>query len=392
VLLLALQSQPHIIFVDIISVLERTLRLQEGADFLHPLYPVGYPLFLSLFPVAWQLITAKILNLVFALILLWTVTNHFSYRAGIGLLCCGVWMQWGGTEGTDMLAAALSILALIHSKNKPWLAIVLISAACLTRYTAFVTVPIVLLLSPKRVVSLTGVVLLTSPHWAMMLWFDQPLFDQTENIIRGQQNSLLHKSGMTLLWLLQSSSILGVLGLWKGRNDGVTRYLIIYLLMHIIVVIMVFPNARLLLPALLISSFGWHYFSFRWMPVVLLCGIFNHMTLDSNEEWKVLAKLANHKSMQQGTVLSSSPKVYSIQQDETISSIPLREVNRPHLIDPKMLVQWSSRNNINTVVIREEDCQRNFKALIYLFRKPLPPNVIWNDCVGEWCVFGLRND
>ena len=161
---------------------------------------------------------------------------------------------------------------------------------------------------------------------------------------------------------------------------------------HIVVVILVFPNPRLLLPALLVSSFGWHYVVQKLLPVVLLFGLYNHANLEENTDWEVFHSLSKNPLLQDKRVLSSSPSVYTNQGSTIVSSIPLREVETPHLIDPKMLVEWAQRNQVTTVVIREQDCLTHYRALIHLFRQPLPPNVALLDCLSQWCVFDLGLD
>ena len=182
------QYQPYICFVDIISVLERSERITQGIDLIHPLYPVGYPALLSVVSSGWKLLLAKMLAIGSAMWLLTIAMREMSWQAGLGLLCCGVWSQWGATEGTDIVAGALSVIALLYSKERPLLAGILIAAACMTRYTALIALPLVLWSSQQRLQSLIAVVFLTFPHWGLALWQGVPWFDQGENFLPESRN------------------------------------------------------------------------------------------------------------------------------------------------------------------------------------------------------------
>ena len=110
--------------------------------------------------------------------------------AGVWLLAHAAWLKWGSTEGTDVLAAALSLSAvLIAEQGRARTAGTLIALGCMIRYTALGAIPIILAMlwmraSPEQRLSqirswAQRFFLFTLPHWlaALLLW-RSPLPDQ----------------------------------------------------------------------------------------------------------------------------------------------------------------------------------------------------------------------
>jgi hypothetical protein len=389
--LLGWQFQPQLCFVDIISVLERASRIPSGEDLLHPLYPVGYPALLSILPGSMQLDWAKLISMLGAMIMLLAVLRRMPWSASLGLLCTGVWAQWGSTEGTDMLAASLSIMAILFSREKTVLSAMLLGLAFLTRYTAIVALPFVLWNMPNRRNGVLCLALVTAPHWALALWQGEPFFNQSENLLRGGESSFLGRCGQTGLWLLNPVSMLGSVGLWRMRREWLPRSLLLFALLHCLVITMVFPNQRLVLPALLGISLGCAHLSSRWLWLVLAGGLWLNAGIERDGEWETLAELSHHESLKEGGFLASSAKVHSWRSDGIQSAVPLQALAEAHLIDPKMAAGWAKQNDVAHLVLRERDCGRRFPALIHLFREPRPPGFSKGDCVGDWCIFRIAD-
>ena len=390
VVLLLFRSDSIITFVDIVSVLERADRISRGHDLLHPLYPVGYPAFLSLFSGHSGLYAAKILSLLSAVFLLWCAGREVGIRSAVALLCCTAWVTWGSTEGTDMLAAALSVSAILCAPKHTLFSVFLLGVACLVRYTAWIAIPIVLLLVKERMKGMLLLFLLTLPHWGMVLWAGALPFDQSENIARGADASLWQRGSKALFLLVSPLCVLGAVGQYVGRRDPRIMGLCIFALLHALAIVAVFPNERLLLPSVLGLVVGVGRLSARWLPIVVGCGLWGLGQVPSNEDWRKLDQLADSTKLQQGRFLASSAQVYSWRETGIQASIPLSEVADPLQTDPKILVQWMKGNDVPIVVIRERDCDR-FPALIHLFREPQPPEITQLECLEDWCIYSLSN-
>lgn len=160
-------------FVDLVSFSRRARELAAGRAPSDGLYPLGYPALLAaghavgvaVFPMA------KLLAGLAGLGLALGVGRRYGAPAALWLLVQVPFLQWASTEGTDLLAAALSLGAIL-CVGRPILAGVLLGAACTVRWTAAAWIPALWLAAPagQRVATLLAVAAGTLPHWLACAW------------------------------------------------------------------------------------------------------------------------------------------------------------------------------------------------------------------------------
>lgn len=172
--LLAWVSAAHELrFVDLVSFSRRARELSEGRAPNDGLYPLGYPALLalghalgvSIFP--W----AKVVSGLAGLGLVLGVGRRYGAPAALWLLVQVPFLQWASTEGTDLLAAALSLGAIL-SARRPILAGALLGAACTVRWTAAAWLPALWLAVPpgRRTEAMVATLAGTLPHWLACAW------------------------------------------------------------------------------------------------------------------------------------------------------------------------------------------------------------------------------
>ena len=267
-------AHPGLRFVDFVGFSGRARRVLQGQDMVHNLYPVGYPALLG----GLKLLLGEVLP---AGKLLSVLGGVLAFGAGLRLVgpLGALWMlalpatlASGSTEGTDMLAAGLTLAALTaRHEERPALAGALLGAACLCRYTALAAVPLLLLVGPRRGRFLLALALATLPHWGLALALHRPVLpDQGENLA-------IAAGHPTRLWSLDTLSrwprgmwtalvqglgtwpaIAGALGLGLGliRKDRRAGLLFGLASLHLAGLAVAFSNPRLCLPATLAAGLG----------------------------------------------------------------------------------------------------------------------------------------
>lgn len=357
---------PHVRFVDFMGFSARAQGLRAGEAWMHPLYPVGYPLLLSG------------LQAVFGDVLI--AGRAISVAAGVGLsVALSRWtspwlalivlvqvpvLTYGATEGTDMLAAALAISAVLAAVHrKPWLAGALLGGACMSRYTGLAAAPVVIWLAGWR--SLVGFAVLSAPHWigAAVLGVS-PWPDQSLNMQIGQGHGppLGPVEGF-FVGLLQVMhhlkhwpALVGVVGLIVGvaRRDRRALWLLVYGLAHCAGLALAFANPRLALPVLAVMACGWYWLlPRRWLvlalPVLLWWGWPRSQELPQDAVLVAQAKDAAEGIA--GPFASSTAWFYSREGGWLVSPWMIWEAGEPGRLTPELLHAWCTRVGIQAVLL-----------------------------------------
>ena len=409
-------AHPGLRFVDFISFSVRARRLLDGADLVHPLYPVGYPALLA----AGHGLTGDVLLVGKALSVLagagavWAVARWLSPGAALWLLALPATLTWGATEGTDLLTVALTLGALAAARAHPGWAGVLLGAACLTRYTAGIAVPVVLWLSRARGRTLLALLLATSPHWALALATGARLLpDQSENLaIGGQQGALL--SGQTLarlpmglqIALVKSSwhwsTRLGAAGLVVGallRRDRRAVALLALALLHAAAVGLVFSNERLVLPTTVALSLGVVWLLPRprrgWLlaplaALLLARGVPQARELEIGEAALAEVTAASARLPGSGSFLTTSPWFYTWEDGWIASAILVRQIpGDPRLLTPERLRAWAEAAHVPYIAVDTGRVRRSYPGLVPLLQRSLPPGYRKMTHASGWIVLAF---
>ena len=194
-------------------------------------------------------------------------------------------LQWASTEGTDLLAAALSLGAIL-SVQRPVLAGAMLGAACTVRWTAAAWIPALWLATAPgdRRRALLAALVGTAPHWVACAWCgawvlpNQDLnlmiaagpgapppggsrwLDTLTRIPVGLGRALPH--ALPDLPSRAGAAMLGIAVLLPvhdkaGRGDRrIAAALILGALLHLLALAAVFANPRLALPVTLAALLG----------------------------------------------------------------------------------------------------------------------------------------
>lgn len=200
-------AHPGLRLVDVVGFADRARRLaalDPGAG-MDPLYPLGYPALLALGHtltggVGW---VARGASVAAALGLVLVVGRRLGAGAALWMVGCPALVQLSTTEGTDLPAAALCLCAALLAAgpgeegaaasrrvDAPWgrglAAGLLLGAAVLTRYTAWVAVAPILLFARGRTALLPGLLLAAGLHLGGAAWAGRaPWPDQSLNLAIG---------------------------------------------------------------------------------------------------------------------------------------------------------------------------------------------------------------
>ena len=361
-------AHPSLRMVDFIGFATRARHLTGGHDLVNPLYPVGYPALLVLGQrlAGDVLIAGKALSVLAGSGAVWAVSRWLSPWAGLWLLSSAAMLQWGTTEGTDMVAAALTLGGLLSVRQRPGLAGALLGAACLARYTAIAAVPIALIFARRRGMLAVLFAVSTAPHWATALLTGTSILpDQSGNLAIGGQHAPLlsrhtlhripHGLGRAVLAVidgrgegasapprlaeLNPAMVLGGLGLLAGsvRRDWRAGALLLLAVLHLTGVGMVFVNPRLVLPASLCLLLGaaWLLPSWLLVPAALAGTAIN---LPAAQEPSVVASSLEKITAQcdelSGPILTSSPWFHQRKDGWLESGILLRRLGDSRRLDP----------------------------------------------------------
>jgi hypothetical protein len=263
---------PGLRLVDAIGFSHRAERLVAGLAPGDGLYPNGFPALVALGHAACgdALLAMKAIS-VLAGGLLAAVVGPFALASPAAL-------QWGSTEGTDMLAAALSIAGVTRAKPWPLVSGVLVGLATGVRWTGLAGVPVVLAMGGPR--ALAGVLAGLAPHAALgLLTSGAILPDQGMNleIAAGRPTALWSvetarrwpQGAMRALlvageaWPVRVAALGLAVGAW--RRDRAAIGLLGLGLAHVALLGVGFANPRLALPTTLCAAAGARWLAPRWL-------------------------------------------------------------------------------------------------------------------------------
>lgn len=261
---------PGLRFVDMVSFSARAQDLASGLPARDGLYPLGYPAFLVLAHALSLdvLVAGKAMAVGAAAGLAVATSTRLGPLAALWLIVQVPVVQWGTTEGTDMLAAGLSLSALLVSRHGMTSG-VLLGLALSTRWTAAAFVVPLLLLSPARGRALAGLALGLLAHLVPAAWSGSaPWPDQGLNAAIAGGGSVLARLRAGLgevppVLLPDAASRLGGVALVAAAVVGpstptrsLARALLVGALLHGLGLAAMFANPRLSLPGTLAAYLG----------------------------------------------------------------------------------------------------------------------------------------
>lgn len=403
-------AHPGLRFVDFISFSGRARGLfGDSGAWVHPLYPVGYPLLL------WMghaltgdvLLVGRGLSIAGGVCIAAGVARWVSPWAGLWLLVQPALLQWGATEGTDTLAAAMCVLALASARRAPLWAGVLLGLGCLVRYTAITALPAVWMLSSGRLRTSWALALATVPHWGAALWLGvSPFPDQSSNVAIGGHATVWsmallvempHRLRMALGAAIHDPvSQVGALGLLVGmlRRDRRAWALALAAFAHLLAVSLAFSNDRLVLPATLMMAVGASWLLPRWwlmLPASAAALSFAlpralHITPVESS----LHKVVEVTQEMDGPFVTSSPWFYQQQDGWLVSGILLRRVAaNSHGLTPDAVSQWMQARGVTHLALDVGRVRRTYPALGPLLGRSPPEGFQKEAQTGGWLVLSV---
>lgn len=361
-------SVPHARFVDFVSFSQRAEGLRSGEFWMHPLYPVGYPLLLSGLKAVFGdvLVAGRVLSVAAGVGLSVALSRWIGPWLALVVLVQVPVLTYGATEGTDLLAAALAISAVLAGVSKrSWLAGALLGGACLCRYTGIAAAPVVLWLAGWR--GLASFALVTSPHWVGAAVLDvSPWPDQGLNMQIGRGPGGGPQPGRVErffvgLWQVSHHlktwpSLMGLVGLVVGawRRDLRAVWLLVYGLLHCAGLALAFANPRLALPVLLVMGCGWYWLlPRRWLvlalPVLMWWGWPKARNVPGDAV--LVAEVQQAAQGLEGPYASSTAWFYSEQSGWLRAPWMIWEAAEPGLMTPEKLHAWCKKVGIRMVVL-----------------------------------------
>ncbi len=399
---------PGLRFVDVIPFAARAGQLPERLT--DPLYPVGYPALLAAAHGlgADVLAAAKALSVAAAGVAAFAASALLGPASAMWLLAQSGPLEWGITEGTDLLAAALALggIAAAHAR-RPGLAGALAGLACLVRYTSIAAVPIVLALDLRAWRTL---LLAVAPHFVLAAYAGtSPLPDQGQNLFigaGGRPTRLL--SGDTLVrWpggfvralrdaLPDWPTRIAALGLLVGIRDPRARALLGWGLLHCAMVAIVFSNQRLCLPAQVAFALGgaWLLPAGRLGRVGLgvaavAVAAWNVRPLLAPEQRHVeTATLAAACAHLDGPFLSNSAWFHVRRDGWLIGSTQLSALGDPRRLTPAGLAEKLRASGADAVALEMVRVPGGMPGLVPLM-KSTPPGLVVVAETPTWRVFAL---
>jgi len=422
-------KHPGLRMVDFISFSARAQRLPDGLDWANPLYPVGYPAMLSMLqPMVGDVLwVGKGLSVLAGGLLIWAMMRWLGPWVGAWLAVQPLFVEWATTEGTDVAAVSLCLAGLAcvfpahreqpHFRGRWALAGALIGGACMVRYTSVVCVLVALVgvfrcgrTAAKWFVPIF--VLVTAPHWAVSLFFGEPLLpDQSINFAIGAGHPVDFWSFETItrwpegfgralgLTLQTWPTRLGCLGLvlGMGMKDRRAWALSVFSLLHLALLGLAFVNPRLALPALLTKSLGVFWFgvlAHRWSAdrskwtkrtvILLQIGCVGAMALwgfawnplpphKASPAEEVLTDFVQETEGFSGRALSTSPHFYR-KQGGWVQPVQLMRAiaPQPHQLTPERLWAEARAKDFSWVVVDVGRVRRTYPGLAPLLERDLP--------------------
>lgn len=382
---------PHLGFVDFVFFADRAREITHGNELIDGLYPVGYPALLALGHAALGdvLVSGRVLSVLGGVIAVAAVGRMLGPAAGLWLLAQAALLQWGRTEGTDVLAAGLSLacVAAVHEK-RPATAGLLAAGAFLVRYTGLALVPLLLFTGDRRAVAraLVAFVAATAPHWAVAAALGEPMLPQQEhNVAIGAGGvahvgwietilrwpwSALHGAGLAVATGLAAVGLAGALaGGW--RQDRRAGLLLGFAALHVAGLGLAFANPRLVLPAALalMAGVAWLVRP-RWLAAAAaVVGVYGIVTVARPDpEAEALADVVAAAPAEEA-ILSTSPLFHQRQDGWIRPSVSVLELGQD--LDPTGLRERALRAGYRHVAV-DDGVIRRFPTLKPLRRDPPP--------------------
>lgn len=386
---------PGVQFVDFVRFSERARDLWSGQHLVDRLYPVGYPALLAVVAPALgdAVLAGKGISIAAAALLAMGVARRLGIGAGAFVLCAHAMLLGGSTEGTDMVAVALALSAVLYA-DRPVLAAGLTAAALLTRYTALAAVPVVLWLSPRRATTVGLLVALTAPHWLTALCTGASILpDQSENITiaAGAPVPLLSLEtlrrwprGFALALaagLHEPVTLLALPGfavaLWRGVPiRRVAIGVLGYGLLHAAALGLAFSNERLALPITACAAIGaaWLIPS-RWLfGVALVVAVVNGRLPGENVMEAGRARAVAQLLLREppGPVITTSPWFYRWDGPWVVGGIGLSGLGAGRSMTPASLRAAMNETGATLVALEVSRTRRAAPGLGALLSGPPP--------------------
>jgi hypothetical protein len=382
---------PHLGFVDFVFFADRAREITHGNELIDGLYPVGYPALLALGHAALGdvLVAARVLSVSGGVIAVAAVGRMLGPAAGLWVLAQAALLQWGRTEGTDVLAAGLSLacVAMVHEK-RPAAAGLLAGSALLVRYTGLALVPLLLFTGDRRAVAraLVAFVAATAPHWVLALALGEPILPQQQHNVAigagGAEHvgwidtilrwpwSTLHGAGLAVATGLAGIGVAGALaGGW--RQDRRAGLLLGFAALHVAGLGLAFANPRLVLPAALalMAGVAW-LLPPRWLAAAAtVVGLYGVVTVARPDpDARALAEVVA-ATPSGGPVLSTSPIFHQRDGGWIRPSVSVLELGED--LDPAGLRERALQAGYRYVAV-DDGVNRRFPTLKPLRREPPP--------------------
>lgn len=388
---------PGLRFVDFIGFSQRARELSTHLS--DPLYPIGYPILLALLkPLVGQaLVAGRALSVGGAVLGVVLVQRRLGPVPAACMAVTAGFLSFGSTEGTDILAAALTLGALTQSG---WRAGALLGAALLVRYSAIAALPVVLLTRDWR--THAALIVATAPHWLVALLTDGHLLpDQSGNIAIGAGGGPGLWSLHTLerlpmgLWLalrdMEPVAWVGAAGLLVGaRSDPRARRLLAFAVLHLLLLAVVFSRPRLALPATLSLALGCAWFlRWRFSALLLLLPLawnLRESARPSLEEQNLRPILEATVGLE-GWVLSTSPWFCTEEQGWLVPPVNMRALGPPPSVRPERVASWAGSHGIDYVLVDAGRIGATWPTLRPLLQGEAPPGLTLHTQVPGWALY-----
>jgi hypothetical protein len=398
---------PHLGFVDFVFFADRAREITHGNELIDGLYPVGYPALLALGHAALGdvLAAGRVLSVLGGVIAVAAVGRMLGPAAGFWLLAQAALLQWGRTEGTDVLAAGLSLacVAMVHEK-RPVAAGLLAGSVFLVRYTGLALVPLLLFTGDRRAVARALVVFVaaTAPHWAVAVALGEPILPQQEHNVAigagGAEHvgwigtmlrwpwSTLHGAGLAVATGLAAIGLAGALaGGW--RQDRRAGLLLGFAALHVAGLGLAFANPRLVLPAALalMAGVAW-LLPPRWLAgAAAVVGAYGVVTVvRPDPEAEALARIVEAAPADE-PVLSTSPLFHQRKDGWIRPSVSVLELGED--LDAQVLRERALQAGYRHIVV-DDGVIRRFPTLKPLRREPPPGYTLVAEADG-WRLLGI---
>ncbi|MEC7986146.1 MAG: hypothetical protein VX278_13360, partial [Myxococcota bacterium] len=250
--------------------------------------------------------------------------------------------------------------------------------------------PIVLWYTTARIRLLLGVLICTSPHWGMVLSEGGRFWDQSENILRGARMGAWERIWATLRFLRTPLALLGVLGLASKWSDWRSRALLLFGLFHCFAIAMVFPNERLLLPAILSFALGCCYLDVLWSSrrrtflLLVVAAFLSYPSGARDARWPGLNDLSKKLAPYEGRIFSPSASIYRSSSEGIEGTIPFQAVASNPIVSVSLLQQYGKEHEIRYLLLNM-DKKRRYPKFALLRTSDA------EECFEEWCIFRLQS-